>query len=89
MSKVLDIIAYGIGFLISLALMMPILATGVLTIALALVTFFPFVAGSLILRAIGASGETLKLYGNAWASVVCWPLNRGIEAGNAIFGVEE
>ena len=89
MSKILDFIAYGIGFLMGFVLVVPILATGILTIVLAMVTFFPFVVGCLILRAIGANGGTVKLYREAWATVVGWPLNKGIEAGDAIFGVEE
>lgn len=88
-SKIADALALVLGIVFGIILCLPILATYLITIVLALITFFPMVLMSWLMRAIGANGRTVRLLTDAWADVVLWPSRQGVKAGDAIFGTDE
>lgn len=88
-SKIADALGFVIGIALGVILCLPILATYLITIILAIATFFPMVLMSWLMRAIGANWRTIKLLIDAWEDVVLWPSRQGVKAGDAIFGTDE
>lgn len=88
-NKIAGALGFITGIVFGIILCLPILATYLITIALGLITFFPMVLMSWLMRAIGANGRTVKLLADAWADVVLWPSRQGVKAGDAIFGTDE